>query len=106
MKIKQNITQIASRYGYGKCDTVAFAIRDHLIENGQHGEVIRLQWSEDKYQIWSDGLNRSVGNNGFHYGVLYDGMVYDNFYTAGIPYQQWLNDFVSTGTRTIIRTPF
>jgi len=56
--------------------------------------------------VYSEKYNIQVSENGMHQGVLYNGYVYCNVHPYGLPEQEWINDFVAFGMKTVTYFPF
>lgn len=79
---------------------------DYLTKYSQHGEIITITYIGGRGYIWSDMKGATISDNGIHIGVVYQGMVYCNVHPFGLPENLWIDDFYSTGTRIVTKTPF
>ena len=89
--IVAGIKSITKTFVTGQCDSCASAVAQFIKSKGGSGEIITLS---------GDGLmmslkaNQRVASGGFHQGVLHNGIVYDNIHPDGIPYEEWIKDFI------------
>ncbi|MCL2814618.1 MAG: hypothetical protein FWD23_08465, partial [Oscillospiraceae bacterium] len=100
--IPDHLGKIAKKWEYenmadekfGKCTEAANKIKDYLKRHNLHGAIIELEWSpRTNVYIGSLLKGKPASTNGFHVGVLYNGMVYCNIHTSGLAKQTWINDF-------------
>ena len=89
------IKRIASKYDNLKCVECANEIETYLKSKGLHGARVEVL-SKSGY-IVSDfyGGNKAISLNGYHVGIKYGGLVYDNIHKTGIEYVLWKSDFFS-----------
>lgn len=96
-----------------QCKPCAEDIQAAMLEIGESGERIEISWAEyDRAFIWSETAQGTISINGRHLGTLIGPLgpgarMYDPIH-AGIPYDDWLADFLhwSGLDPTVIRTPF
>lgn len=88
---RQQITQVASRFGLFECDTCALAIKEFLILKKIQGKQIKLYTgsAKGKYgNIYHDRLGRNIATNGRHEGIAVNiggqEIVFDNIHHEGI----------------------
>lgn len=72
-----------------KCEEFADELERLMRENGVSGERVTVE-SESGY-ILSD-KNGAISENGLHYAIKADDIIYDNLNPAGIGYNEWLYD--------------
>ena len=104
--IPDHLGKIAKKYGYGECEVAAKKMKDYLSKHKLNGAIIQLNWIPIIGYIWSDMKSISVGDNGYHMGVLYEGMVYCNIHSGGLLKATWINDFHNPGTKYVTEIPF
>jgi RHS repeat-associated protein len=94
----------------GKCEECAAHIKAKMQAAGEHGVVIKIvkpTKAKEYDYIYSDSQGKVISTNGEHFGVLANGLVYDNLHPDGLPRDQWLNDFHSRhGIVIESETPF
>ena len=96
----QQLSNIAGKYDNLKCVEAANEMKDYLVKNGLQGIQVSIKYQRDF--IVSDTYGtEAISKNGFHTGIMYDGIIYDNIHSNGIPYLDWLNDINGVGQRTI-----
>lgn len=95
--LRQQITQVASRFGLFECDSCAQTIKEFLIERKLQGKQIKLYTgsAKGKYgNIYHDGLGRNIATNGRHEGVAIEiagqEIIFDNIHHKGIPREAWI----------------
>lgn len=90
----------------GECWDCAKAIRDALKQAGCSGEILELTGSVHMLSKRT-GLDKSVKENGRHFGVLVDELVFDNIDPTGLSEGDWVDDFDSRiGVTIAKRIPF
>lgn len=95
-EIYQEVGKIVGKFTILECDRCAKAVLEWLKNNGIPGKVIKLKTKKRKeFFIVSDRWtqDRSITDNGIHYGVEVAGRVFDNLSTEGMSRESWLNDF-------------
>ncbi len=97
MELRQEITQIASRFQLFECVPCASAIKELLILRGIRGKQIQLYTGKAKGKygnIYHDGLQRNIATNGRHEGILIEidliEIIFDNIHHEGIPRNAWM----------------
>jgi hypothetical protein len=76
-----------------KCVETAKEIRRYLEKQGLHGIQIKITDPAQR-GIWSNTFNGTITQNGYHTGILFNDLVYDNIHKLGIPLDKWLEDFI------------
>lgn len=95
-KVDEAVQKVPKKYKEnGMCDKFAKCLSDLLNKKGVDNEVKTVR-TNLKY-IFSDILGDSIGNNGFHQGVLVDDIIYDNISPTGIPFNEWLKSLGCDG---------
>ncbi len=92
-KIKRAIENVDSSYKKNfKCEEFAKELANNLDEEGIDYDVIKI---ESEFGIYSNKLGQSVaqGVNSHHIGIRVGEIVYDNNFSNGVPFYEWLNDF-------------
>ena len=96
-ELRQQIAQVASRFGLFECDTCALAIKEFLILRKIPGKQIKLYTgsAKGKYgNIYHDRLDKNIATNGRHEGIIVniDGqeIVFDNIHHEGIHREKWI----------------
>jgi hypothetical protein len=93
-KVKEAVDNVSNRFkNWGKCDEFKDAFTKELKKEGIDYKVIKVE-PRDPFlkNIYSDKYGGIIGNNGFHYGVEVEGVVYDNLTTEGMLFSEWIND--------------
>jgi len=105
--ISGELGEIASVFPTFECEKAMRAMGFHLMKSGQKFTVIEIIDPMYPGIIWSDTVNRSISENGYHVGVKFLGLVHCNVHPLGLPEEQWLNDFHGPGElfRIVLRTP-
>ena len=97
---EKELENIADRYNIGDCDKAAKAMKDYLTKKGLHGSVITLNFKRDTDGIvYSESYGVTVGNNYFHMGVEFNGIVYCVVHKSGLSYINWWKDFIDKKLR-------
>ena len=76
---------------------------DYLLKKGLDGQILLYITPYD--YIYSDSYGGVISQNGKHFGVLFNGIVYCNVHPAGLPYEAWEADFHVPGEDHVI-VPF
>lgn len=97
----EDISEIAEGFNVGECVQAADAIKESLKSKNLHGAIIEIQFTGGKGYIWSESRQMVISINGYHCGVLYNGLVYCNVHPYGLPKEVWISDFWSTGSESI-----
>ena len=105
-QVTTTIEDTMRREGVGNCDRAAERVRMQLMVMRMNGETITLSWAPASRYIWSDIRGISVGNNGFHTGISFQGLTYCVVHPTGLPEPAWINDFHALGVKSITRIPF
>jgi hypothetical protein len=86
--------KITVKYGVLECDKCAIELIQELQKRGINGNVVEIRANNGYDYIVSDIFGKpAITQNGVHYGVHVDGIVYDNIHKNGISYNEWLKDF-------------
>ena len=74
---------------------------------GHGAEEIVLRFKGGKGFVLSrtHGVTEPIAGDGFHRGILFNGLVYDNIHKRGLPLEAWLADFEGLGERIVERHP-
>lgn len=104
--IAGDLEDIAGRYGNYECVEAKDAMAKFLDSKGLQYEVITLQYhSSDPERNYvcsrTYGYSQSISTNGFHTGIVYNGMAFCNVHPYGLTVGMWLNDFDGEGPWTI-----
>jgi Papain fold toxin 2 len=92
----REIGKIVSKFVVYQCYDCAMAVMQWLSDNGIEGQIIELKtFYRDEDYIISDrmGGDRSIFNNGKHYGVRVRGLIFDNLSVQGMTETDWIADF-------------
>jgi Papain fold toxin 2 len=99
MELRQQITQIASRFQLFECVDCAKALTEFLTQRGIRGKHIKLYTGKAKGKygnIYHDGLQRNIATNGRHEGILIEiagqEIVFDNIHHQGISREMWMKN--------------
>lgn len=99
-KLRQDISEIASKFQLFECNTCALSIQKFLIHKGISGKTIKIYTgnAKGKYgNIYNDDLGQNIATNGRHEGILtkIDGeeIIFDNIYNKGVSKSEWLAKF-------------
>ena len=100
-QIEDELEREAGRHGIGQCEAAAAAMAIILKRNGRQFESISIQFPSQSnvvsmMRVVPNLPNQTVSTNGFHTGILFNGLVRCNVHPAGLPLALWLNDFLST----------
>ncbi|GAB4206823.1 MAG: hypothetical protein Fur006_64240 [Coleofasciculaceae cyanobacterium] len=97
--LRQQITEVASRFQIFQCQQCAEAIKQFLIEQEIPGKQIKLYTgsAEDPYSnIYHEILQQTIATNGQHQGIAVkigqEELIFDNIDCQGIPRKTWLNN--------------
>jgi hypothetical protein len=103
-----DVAGIASNFRDFECDKAADAIVEYLERNNRRGVRITLTFPNARHGfVISYSRNGNyISDNGFHEGVLYNGLVYCNIHPHGLPEAAWIADFDAIPPKIITRTPF
>ena len=105
--ITEGISSTAGRYGNLQCVQAANAIKDFLLSNNLHGSIIEIRFPPSPgYVVSISHNNNTISENGRHFGVEYQGIVYCNVHPFGLPTEMWISDFDGVGPKEIFRFPF
>ena len=98
--ISKELTKIANKYKDFECVECADEMKNYLLSKGVNPEQIQIRFSGlgNHNNVWSESLGRVISYNGYHTGVVYKGMVYDNLFKTGLEYNKWVGDFIGFGT--------
>ncbi|MGH7139388.1 MAG: polymorphic toxin-type HINT domain-containing protein, partial [Pirellulales bacterium] len=77
------------------CVDFADNMANEMIQNGQHGEVVTLNFPLPNYGAVYNSAGQQVSTNGVHVGVQSGGLLYDNLSPVGTPPMQWIGGFQS-----------
>jgi hypothetical protein len=94
--IFREIGKIVSKFVVYHCYDCAMAVMQWLSDNGIEGQIIELKtFYRDEDYIISDrmGGEKSISNNGKHYGVRVRGLIFDNLSAQGMTETDWIADF-------------
>ncbi|MBD2771606.1 papain fold toxin domain-containing protein [Iningainema tapete] len=96
-EIRQQIAQVANRFGLFECDACSLAIKEFLIQKNIQGKQIKLYTgnAKGKYgNIYHDSLGRNIATNGRHEGISVNiggqEIVFDNINHEGISREHWI----------------
>ncbi len=102
LEIRQQITEIASRYQLFQCVECARAIKEFLIAREIPGKHIKvdLEFQDLPWSVIYDlRREQQIATNGHHEGISIDingqEMVFDNVDHDGVPTEEWLLNFTS-----------
>lgn len=56
--------------------------------------------------IYSNTFGEAISYNGKHVAIEYNGKVYDNIHKNGLPFDEWLSDFDSSGIISYVKEAF
>jgi Papain fold toxin 2 len=98
-EIRQQVTIIASRFGFFDCIPCARAVIDFLVEQGIQGKQIKLDTGsqDDRYgRIYDDSVGQLISTTGYHEGVEIEingqKLVFDNLQPDGIIRSAWISN--------------
>lgn len=95
-EIWQRIGQITVAYPLLECDKCAISVSRWLERWEVEGRILRLRTkrrSEVFITSCCVGGNKSITENGTHYGVEVRGKVFDNLSAEGLLHGEWIKDF-------------
>jgi hypothetical protein len=90
--IPAGLTKTVGKYGNFECVDAVKAMSEYLKKQKQEFKIIELRAINYDY-IWCISLNVNVTTNGFHTGILYNDIAYDNLHPYGLQFEEWLADF-------------
>ncbi len=98
-QLRQQLTNIATRFQIFECDKCAEAIKIFLTAEGIRGKQIKLFTgsSEDPYgNIYHEVIQQNIATNGQHQGIAVEiqgeELVFDNIEHQGISRENWINN--------------
>ena len=101
------LPDIAGQYGDLRCVEAKNAMVDYLTKNKKHGNIIKLDFGWRPGIVYSMRYNRKISENGVHWGVEYEEIVYCNIHPYGLPKDLWIADFISANPlQNITEIPF
>lgn len=103
-----DITDTINQNSNKDCEELSQLIKKVISERGEHGKIIRLDViNENNFgNIFSDTLKRLIATNGYHYGVEYNGKIYDVTAPLGLPFAEWRDLLFFEGDYIIFRDYF
>lgn len=87
-----------------RCDLAADAAKAAAKALGVSGEVITIRFPNARNGLIVSDLRQELGaisDTFYHMGTMVDGRVFCPVHPKGLPYQEWINDFVGHGNRVI-----
>ena len=66
-----------------------------LKSKGLHGARVEVRSASDYIISDTFGAKTAISQNGYHVGIKYKGLVFDNIHKTGIKYSLWKADFFS-----------
>ncbi|WP_293162740.1 papain fold toxin domain-containing protein [Okeania sp. SIO2C9] len=98
-ELRQQISEIASRFQLFECTACALAIKDFLIARGISGKQVKLYTGKAKGKygnIYHDRLGLNIATNGRHEGIVVEikgvELIFDNIDNQGVSRQVWLGN--------------
>ncbi len=99
--ITDELGGIAVTYPDFKCKEAAIEMAQYLEKKKQEYKIIQLKYpsggtiiSLSREVIYGYNHEKTkISDNGFHYGVEYNGIVHCNVHPLGLPREAWLSDF-------------
>ena len=78
-------------------------MKSFLLKKGIQPEQVQIQFSGigAHNNVWSESLGRVISYNGYHTGIVYKGIVYDNLFKTGLAYSSWVDDFIGFGVKNL-----
>jgi len=99
-ELRQQITQLASRFQLFQCVAYALAITEFLTQRGIRFKQIKLytRTAKGKYgNIYHNGIQKNIATNSRHEAILIQiagqEIVFDNIHHEGIPREVWMANF-------------
>lgn len=84
-----DITDTINKNSDKDCEELSQLVEKVIRENGRRCRLDVV--NEDKFDnIFSDTLGRLIATNGYHYGVEYNGKIYDVTAPQGLPFEEWI----------------
>ena len=103
--IEDGLTKISQKGKLYDCEGTANEMEKFMKQKGLTEGVdyhrVNVQ-SVDKGYIDSIRYGGHISENGYHVGIEYKGLIYDNL-QAGVSRQNWLNDFIATSQCRVYR---
>ena len=75
---------------HGKCNEFAEELKTRLEANNIEYEIIRVESRTGI--IYSNKYKGSISTNKYHYGILVDGVIFDNMTPEGMDFSAWKTD--------------
>lgn len=91
--IEDELQDVASKYGYGKCKEAAKAMATVLKKHKKKYEFARLLMIPRDWIASKMYPRKEVAENGEHWGIIYNGKIYCNIHPAGLTKEMWKDDF-------------
>ncbi|OCR00809.1 hypothetical protein BCD67_24070 [Oscillatoriales cyanobacterium USR001] len=99
-ELRQQISEIASKYKLFECNACALNIKNFLIQREISGKKVKIYTgsAKGKYgNIYNDDIGQNIATNGRHEGIAVqingEELIFDNIHNKGIPKQEWLAKF-------------
>jgi hypothetical protein len=101
--LTDKVKELQKKYSILQCQGFAEELENWAKTNGYTGRFLRIS-SGAQFMITNRWPvpNQSITQNGNHYGIEIDSIVYDNLPKTGLPTQQWLEDIDTRNGHPII----
>ena len=106
--IQKKTAELSKKYGRMKCMEFANDLRDWLVEQKVKGKYLTMSTSNPRidYISLDSEPNKVISENGKHYGIEVNGIVYDNFFQDGIRRGDWERSYKSPVTLKVAFSSF
>jgi len=99
-ELRQEISEIASKFKLFECNNCALSIQDFLIQRGISGKKVKIYTGSAKRKygnIYHDDLGQNIATNGRQEAIAVqingEELIFDNIHNQGIPKQEWFEKF-------------
>ena len=96
-----------SNYDRFKCKECAKEIKKYLKRKKLHGTKVFVEYGNSYLCNELFSIKNAISDNGEHYAIIFNGVVYDNAFPKGANYEEWKNNFwAPSGELKITPTDF
>lgn len=107
------MSDIAGQYGIFKCKEAAAAMAEYLRKQKREFKFITMYYPSEgtiisltREAIYGfDSKESRISENGYHYGIEYNGVIFCNVHPFGLPRAAWEADFWGIDQASRVITP-